>query len=292
MPVRAQVGSTMWVYNKFLRTQTKMRWVCGLCKVWCKDENGFKCHLMHEGHIRKSQQARQGFDGSGFEISAKDKVFAAKFVQFVAQRYLNQKVTAHSIYNEMYPKDAKAHLLLKSTCWGCLGVFVNYLSKIGELDAVREVKGWMVRVRQDRVIEAEEGSSKHWADISDGFVEDGMELGDLSLLARASLPDVGVPRPASAKMRASWDQVKGWKRGPRQSDRASREPSVQVTLDPRGGPDDGGANEHLGTKRNSADLVAFTWQVGKRRKFAEQETGCDSQSNTEHDKPNCISAKV
>ena len=24
---------------------TKLRWVCGLCSVNCKDENGFKCHL-------------------------------------------------------------------------------------------------------------------------------------------------------------------------------------------------------------------------------------------------------
>mmetsp|Transcript_17760 Transcript_17760/g.56000 ORF Transcript_17760/g.56000 Transcript_17760/m.56000 type:complete len:188 (-) Transcript_17760:456-1019(-) len=131
---RAEVGSTRWVYNKFLRTQTKLRWVCGLCGVWCKDENGFKCHLEHENHIRKSELARRS-RGHEFKVTARDEAFAQRFVRYLAQNYLNQKVLLHQVYAEMYPQDAKKQLLIKDTCWGALGVFINALSKAGEIEA-------------------------------------------------------------------------------------------------------------------------------------------------------------
>ena len=80
---RADPGSTRWVHNKFLRTQTKLRWVCGLCNVWCKDENGYKCHLEHENHIRKSANSRQS-KAREFKMSPRDEAFATSFVQFLA----------------------------------------------------------------------------------------------------------------------------------------------------------------------------------------------------------------
>ena len=39
--------------------------------------------------------------------------------------------------------------------WGTLGVFINALSRAGECDAYREVKGWVVRIGQERLIAAE-----------------------------------------------------------------------------------------------------------------------------------------
>lgn len=31
----------------------KLRWYCQLCQKQCRDENGFKCHQMSEGHRRQ-----------------------------------------------------------------------------------------------------------------------------------------------------------------------------------------------------------------------------------------------
>jgi DNA/RNA-binding protein KIN17 len=33
----------------------KLRWYCQMCKKQCRDENGFKCHCMSEGHQRMMQ---------------------------------------------------------------------------------------------------------------------------------------------------------------------------------------------------------------------------------------------
>ncbi|OLP83737.1 Voltage-dependent T-type calcium channel subunit alpha-1H [Symbiodinium microadriaticum] len=102
---RADPGSTRWVYNKFLRTQTKLRW----------DENGYKCHLEHENHIRKSEISRKS-KARQFNMSPRDEAFATSFVQFLALNYMNQKVLLHE---------------------------------------VKGPKGWVVRIDQDMVVAAE-----------------------------------------------------------------------------------------------------------------------------------------
>eukprot|EP00408_Alexandrium_pacificum_P048134 CAMPEP_0171240610 /NCGR_PEP_ID=MMETSP0790-20130122/44610_1 /TAXON_ID=2925 /ORGANISM="Alexandrium catenella, Strain OF101" /LENGTH=341 /DNA_ID=CAMNT_0011707077 /DNA_START=33 /DNA_END=1054 /DNA_ORIENTATION=+ len=228
---RAEVGSTRWVYNKFLRTSTKLRWVCGLCDVWCKDENGFKCHLQHENHIRKSELARQS-RGREFDMTVKDEVFAQRFVTYVAQNYLNQKVLLHRIYAEMYPKDAKAQLLIKETCWGALGVFVNALCRAGEIEAVREVQGWVVRVGQDRLIAAEDEAEARERAGEDRLQAEGLEWpddaasgaacedytllkrpspdeGPSCLLARRGEPvEVQVPQSRVNRMQESWAKLR------------------------------------------------------------------------------------
>eukprot|EP00405_Crypthecodinium_cohnii_P016278 CAMPEP_0206459180 /NCGR_PEP_ID=MMETSP0324_2-20121206/24023_1 /ASSEMBLY_ACC=CAM_ASM_000836 /TAXON_ID=2866 /ORGANISM="Crypthecodinium cohnii, Strain Seligo" /LENGTH=524 /DNA_ID=CAMNT_0053930683 /DNA_START=185 /DNA_END=1756 /DNA_ORIENTATION=+ len=89
-------------------------------------------------------------------MTEKDIKFATRFVTYIAQNYLNQTVRLHDIYAEMYPQDAKKQLLIKSTCWETLGVFINALAKAGHVEARREVKGWMVRVGQDRLLAAED----------------------------------------------------------------------------------------------------------------------------------------
>ncbi|KAI8555984.1 hypothetical protein RHMOL_Rhmol05G0217600 [Rhododendron molle] len=33
----------------------KLRWYCQMCQKQCRDENGFKCHCMSEGHQRQME---------------------------------------------------------------------------------------------------------------------------------------------------------------------------------------------------------------------------------------------
>eukprot|EP00438_Fugacium_kawagutii_P027619 Skav231522 [mRNA] locus=scaffold84:649530:650771:- [translate_table: standard] len=202
--VKAERGSTRWVYNNFLRKQTKLRWVCGLCNVWCKDENGFKCHLEHPNHIRKSEISRQS-KAPDFKMSPRDEAFAASFVQYLAQNYLNRKVLLHEVYREMYPDD-KFQRLMHDTCWGSLGTFINALSKNGECEAVKGPKGWVVRIDQDMLIAAEEEKEGREATLREDLGdEDDEDLGEAScFLAQddATIPE--VPESRSKKMQASW----------------------------------------------------------------------------------------
>lgn len=40
----------------------KLRWYCQLCQKQCRDENGFKCHQMSEGHRRQMEVFGQNPD--------------------------------------------------------------------------------------------------------------------------------------------------------------------------------------------------------------------------------------
>ena len=33
----------------------KLRWYCQLCEKQCRDENGFKCHQLSDGHLRQME---------------------------------------------------------------------------------------------------------------------------------------------------------------------------------------------------------------------------------------------
>lgn len=207
--VKAERGSTRWVYNNFLRKQTKLRWVCGLCNVWCKDENGFKCHLEHENHIRKSEIARQS-KAPDFKMSPRDEAFAASFVQYLAQNYLNRKVLLHEVYREMYPDD-RFQRLMQDTCWGSLGTFINALSKAGECEAVKGPKGWVVRIDQDMLIaaEAERDARDRENQDSRETPGSGEAAGDVDdeascFLAQNDATVPAVPEARSKRMQASW----------------------------------------------------------------------------------------
>eukprot|EP00928_Gymnodinium_smaydae_P026012 TRINITY_DN20541_c0_g1_i2.p1 TRINITY_DN20541_c0_g1~~TRINITY_DN20541_c0_g1_i2.p1 ORF type:complete len:567 (+),score=144.55 TRINITY_DN20541_c0_g1_i2:104-1804(+) len=191
---RADVGSVRWVYNKFLRTQTKLRWVCGLCNVWCKDENGFKCHLEHENHIRKLELARQR-KPRHFRPSARDRAFADAFVELLSTKYLNQKVLLHEVYREMFPADIKTQRLIKDTCWGTLGTFVHAMSVEGLVEARREMKGWAVRVSDDTLM-----ATQAEFDMDNEKVK-GEDDDD-------ELPEeVAVPRSRAERMSSSWETM-------------------------------------------------------------------------------------
>lgn len=206
--VKAERGSTRWVYNNFLRKQTKLRWVCGLCNVWCKDENGFKCHLEHENHIRRSEISRKS-KAPEFKMTPRDEAFAASFVQYIAQNYLNRKVLLHDVYREMYPDD-RFQRLMHDTCWGSLGTFINALSKAGECEAVKGPKGWVVRIDQEMLIAAESEREERMERVEAGQgnpleADEGEDLDEPScFLAQDDATAPVVPESRSKRMQASW----------------------------------------------------------------------------------------
>jgi DNA/RNA-binding protein KIN17 len=51
---KAEAGSLKAIGNhiKSIGLQ-KLRWYCQMCVKQCRDENGFKCHLTSESHLRQ-----------------------------------------------------------------------------------------------------------------------------------------------------------------------------------------------------------------------------------------------
>ena len=144
-------------------------------------------------------------------MSPRDEAFAASFVQHVAQNYLNRKVLLHEVYREMYPDD-KNQRLMHDTCWGSLGTFINALSKAGECEAIKGPKGWVVRIDQDMLIDAEaereerEGRTAPTEVDLDRLDEEEEEgIGEASCyLAQDDAVVPEVPDSRSKRMQASW----------------------------------------------------------------------------------------
>ena len=50
------VGTPKWIDNRQkAKGLNKLRWYCQMCQKTCRDENGFKCHIMSESHARQLQ---------------------------------------------------------------------------------------------------------------------------------------------------------------------------------------------------------------------------------------------
>ena len=50
------VGTPKWIDNRQkAKGLNKLRWYCQMCQKTCRDQNGFKCHIMSEAHVRQLQ---------------------------------------------------------------------------------------------------------------------------------------------------------------------------------------------------------------------------------------------
>ena len=90
---KAEVGTPKWIANQWRKKgMSKLRWYCGLCKVACLDENGFKCHLKHENHL-KNEKAAEGKEPEeiGYHVDAFSKEFENKWLKTMVNQYLNQR---------------------------------------------------------------------------------------------------------------------------------------------------------------------------------------------------------
>ena len=154
---KAEVGSAKWVSSQIRKSgKTKIRWYCGLCKVACKDENGYKCHLQSDSHIHRELAVTESL--RTFKVSREDKTFKRRFVNCLISKYFGQTVLAHDVYRDLFPLD-RAHAVMKQTCWATLGVFMAQLRKEGLVEAQKGLKGWQVRVSDDAVLASDESDS-------------------------------------------------------------------------------------------------------------------------------------
>ncbi|GLJ55068.1 hypothetical protein SUGI_1182030 [Cryptomeria japonica] len=117
----------------------KLRWYCQMCQKQCRDENGFKCHCMSEGHQRQmhvfGQNPVRFVDGYSQE-------FEASFVEHVNRSHRFSRVAATVVCNE-YIAD-RHHVHMNSTQWATLTDFVKYLGRTGKCKVDETPKGWFI----------------------------------------------------------------------------------------------------------------------------------------------------
>ncbi|UZJ54801.1 hypothetical protein CBS101457_004121 [Exobasidium rhododendri] len=139
---RAEAGSAKAIGNAIkAKGLTKLRFYCQVCEKACRDENGYKCHIESESHMR--QIAVLG-SNAGKTINNFSQQFQDGFVQLMSRRFGTRRIKANQVYQE-YIQD-RHHLHMNATKWVSLNEFVKHLgregiAKVEEIDNEGE-HGW------------------------------------------------------------------------------------------------------------------------------------------------------
>jgi DNA/RNA-binding protein KIN17 len=111
-----------------------------MCQKQCRDENGFKCHTMSEGHLR---QMRLFAQNPNQILSSFSQEFEKGFLKILSHSHGTKRVFANRVYQE-YIGD-KDHVHMNSTAWTTLTGFCKYLGKEGKCIVDETEKGWFVQ---------------------------------------------------------------------------------------------------------------------------------------------------
>eukprot|EP01035_Chromulina_nebulosa_P017034 gene17034-22542_t len=118
----------------------KLRWYCQMCEKQCRDENGFKCHLTSDGHLR---QMRVFADNPNRFVSDFSRDFERGYLEILSHRHGTKRVKANLVYQE-YIAD-KNHVHMNSTAWSTLTGFIQHLSRDGKAIVDETEKGWFIQ---------------------------------------------------------------------------------------------------------------------------------------------------
>ncbi|KAI0207188.1 DNA/RNA-binding protein KIN17 [Lamellibrachia satsuma] len=118
----------------------KLRWFCQMCQKQCRDENGFKCHLMSEAHQR---QLLLFADNPDKYIDTYSQDFEDAFLELIRRRFGTKRVGANIVYQE-YIAD-KEHTHMNATQWETLTEFIKWLGREGKAVVDQTEKGWFIQ---------------------------------------------------------------------------------------------------------------------------------------------------
>ncbi|KAK2192597.1 hypothetical protein NP493_26g05047 [Ridgeia piscesae] len=118
----------------------KLRWFCQMCQKQCRDENGFKCHLMSEAHQR---QLLLFADNPDKYIDTYSQEFEDMFLELLRRRFGTKRVGANIVYQE-YIAD-KEHTHMNATQWETLTEFIKWLGREGKAMVDQTEKGWFIQ---------------------------------------------------------------------------------------------------------------------------------------------------
>ncbi|KAL7416162.1 domain of Kin17 curved DNA-binding protein-domain-containing protein [Mrakia frigida] len=117
----------------------RLRWFCQVCEKQCRDDNGFKCHVATEAHLRQMLVVGES---AGKYIDDFSKNFMDEFILLLSRRYNTKRIRANQVYQE-YIQD-KTHIHMNSTKWVTLTEFVKYLGKEGIVRVDETEKGFFI----------------------------------------------------------------------------------------------------------------------------------------------------
>ena len=134
---RAEVGSVKHLANKMKsKGLQRLRWYCQPCEKQCRDENGYKCHVMSETHMRNMQSVTE--DSRKF-LADYSKQFQRDFLQLLRTAHGEKPVHVNHFYQE-YIRD-KEHVHMNATNWSSLTEFSKHLGRNGICRVTEEEKG-------------------------------------------------------------------------------------------------------------------------------------------------------
>ena len=124
---RAEMGSTKQIANQMKsKGLQRLRWYCQVCAKQCRDENGFKCHVASESHVRNMTIVGEDPRKVINEYSSQ---FQRDFMQLLRTGHGEKKVNVNRFYNEYIAN--KEHVHMNATKWPSLTEFAKFLGREG-----------------------------------------------------------------------------------------------------------------------------------------------------------------
>jgi len=124
---RAEVGSTKYIANQMKsKGLQRLRWYCQACQRQMRDENGFKCHVASESHVRNMMLIGEDPRKAINDFSNQ---FLRDFIQLLHTGHGEKKVNVNHFYQEYISN--KQHVHMNATKWASLTEFAKYLGREG-----------------------------------------------------------------------------------------------------------------------------------------------------------------
>ncbi|KAG1445726.1 hypothetical protein G6F56_009814 [Rhizopus delemar] len=124
---KAEAGTPKYLNNKMKsKGLQKLKFYCQACEKQCRDENGFKCHMMSESHQRQMLLVAQN---PGRYISNFSDEFKNNFIRLVSRAHGTKRVLANSVYMDYIAQ--KDHVHMNATKWNSLSEFCKAMGRAG-----------------------------------------------------------------------------------------------------------------------------------------------------------------
>jgi DNA/RNA-binding protein KIN17 len=118
----------------------KLKFYCQMCQKQCRDENGFKCHLTSDSHLRQMKIFQ---DNPDRVMDSFSKEFESSYLETLKRRHSTMKVNANHVYQEVIRE--RHHIHMNATCWATLSDFVQYLGRVHKCLVEETERGWYVQ---------------------------------------------------------------------------------------------------------------------------------------------------
>ncbi len=154
---KAEKGTPKDIANRMkAKGLQKLKFYCQMCSRQMRDENGFKCHLTSESHLR---QMKIFCSNSSGMLDSFSSDFEKSYLETLYRRHRTKRMNANNVYQELIQD--KDHVHMNATKWTTLSDFVQYLGKSGKCVVEETERGWYVTyIERDPTILAQQENYK------------------------------------------------------------------------------------------------------------------------------------